>query len=195
MTERTNINEGQRPDGSLVVWDTYQIKHTLSENGEATLAVGDCIDHFTARGLEHKLHNNSEVSYESTLGRGRPASAYYLLLGGKLYMLWGLIDKKGCSKLHDYLRDDPLYVQRRNNPKTVFRSGHVATVILPGKQEPTRVALFDSTSNGHKLSPNRPEYYMSIALLENGILPITTDGYPVQFETIEGGDQDGQRKI
>lgn len=130
-------------------------------------------------GIEFKMHNNSNnsASYRE-LGKRRPASAYFTLLNGILIIEWGEIDPKGTAKLHDYLNREIDYLERVQNGGTV-RSGHIGYFTIPEIETELRFALFDSLTGVVKLEDNRPENKMVSTLLNNGFMPVTSDGLPL----------------
>ena len=166
---------------NLTGLNKHCIDYRLSILGRETLVKGAVIDNHLAQALDHKLCNNSIVSNRDLLGPYRPSSAYYLIQGGKLYTFWGLVDEDGYAKLHEHLREDPLFKTLDANPNTIRRSGHLSTVCLPEPVGIQKVALIESFFNEETLYPNRPEYFIAITLLNNQILPLSTDGYPAKL--------------
>lgn len=138
------------------------------------------IDGHRARAIDSKMCTNSTVSWVDLLGDGRPASAYFTLLRGRLIIEWGEIGIDGSSKLHDYINRTIDYERRIVEYGAVVRSGHIATLNLGG--ETVRVALVDSIDgyNGPAtVTPDRPEYLILKGLISRGVLPVGGGGWPV----------------
>lgn len=132
-----------------------------------------------AQNLGSKMHNNSREIDPKGLGRKRPASSYFTSLDGQLIIEWGEIDPKGEAKLHHYLNRSIDYIDRVKKGGIV-RSGHTGLVKFSNQPDFQRVALLDSLIHSTTLTPSAPEFPIIVTLANNGILPITSDGYPVQ---------------
>lgn len=129
----------------------------------------------TARAVAFQLHNNNADRY----GMKRPASAYFTELDKKLIIEWGEIDAQGDGKLHTFLNRSVDYTKRVKTGGTV-RSGHIGYINLP-KAGTLRIALLDSLWSEKTISPVNPEHNIVTTLSHNGILPLTSDGYPAQI--------------
>ncbi len=133
--------------------------------------------------IEQKLHNNSSIAWRSLIGDGRPKSAYFTLLDGQLIIEWGEIDvNNGQAKLHNYLNRTIDFITRRENGG-VIRSGHIADIQIPDFQYPTpnttqRVGLIDSINKERIITPNIAEYHIVTTLWQQGIIPVSSNGYP-----------------
>jgi len=160
----------------LIGKEEYEIiPNATPKTSSRLLKVREFFDTDTERSIAFQLHNNSTGRY----GSRRPASAYFTRLDNKLIIEWGEIDAQGDAKLHQYLNRSVDYVQRVREGGVV-RSGHIGYINLP-KVGRLRVALLDSLWSGKPVSPQNPEHNMVITLLHNGIIPITSDGYPPQI--------------
>lgn len=138
-----------------------------------------------ARQVEGKFHWNSALSGAETIGNHRPSSAFYSVSPerDKVIVEWAVPDKKGEAKLHKELRVMVDYLGRVRDG-WIVRSGHVGqvTVGTEGKKKTINVALLDSISGRDKVTSERDEYLLITTLLNSGIFPVTTDGYPVKIQ-------------
>lgn len=133
----------------------------------------------TAGALESRMHNNSSAIAKDVFGDGRPASAYFTLLpDGTLVVEWGKINPNGEAKLHDFLNREIDFIDRRKNG-AVIKSGHLATITVSGNRQ-VRVALLDYLFSRESIDRESPEYKIIATLLNYGIIPVTSDGYPVK---------------
>lgn len=133
-----------------------------------------------AEELSFKLRNNSEKSEQ--FGNDRPKSAYFSYNPHRASVMieWGEIAADGTAQLHDFLNREINPTQRDNQGWTV-RSGHIGNIRFPHAEEPVPVALFDSIARTREITPQEAEYPIVLTLINNNIIPIGSDGYPVQI--------------
>lgn len=175
---RFNWTTDDQETKPLIGKEEYKIvSRTTSEIDGRLLELKKLFDRETARTTAFKLHNNN-VDRD---GNKRPASAYFTILGNRLIIEWGEIDAQGDAKLHQYLSRSVDYAQRVKKGGIV-RSGHIGHVNLP-KAGRIRIALLDSLWSQNPISPQDAEHNIVTTLLHNGILPITSDGYPISIPT------------
>lgn len=177
----------------LIGHDVYDVTEVTSEDPRAFYEeMRGAITPDVARSLQSRLHFNSYKSGERLFGSKRPASSYYTLMNGKVLLEWGMIDPKGDAKLHTYLNRE-INIIERFKQGAIVRSGHVAEITLPNREEEIRVALFDSIVSDQQVDRESPEFDLTMTLLNHGVLPVTTDGFPVAFKDyqltgMEGGE-------
>jgi len=175
VEQTTNITE-YKP---LVGREEYDIsKHpTIEANILARLFAGRMNDYLSAS-LSARLRTNSAVSGRGMFGADRPRSAYFTELDGKLIVEWGEIDPNGEGKLHDYLNREVDYNDRVKNGGTV-RSGHLGFIRIPHSHTRARVGLIDSLSKEDVVTSKSSEFRIVVSMMNNGIIPVTSDGHPV----------------
>ncbi len=175
-TARFNSAPEAQEAKPLIGKEEYEIiPNATPEISRRLFEFKNLFDRDIARAIAFKLRNNNTDRYDVK----RPASAYFTRLDNKLIIEWGEIDAQGDAKLHQYLNRSVDYVQRVKKGGIV-RSGHIGYINLP-KAGRLRVALLDSLWSENPISPQNPEHNMVTTLLHNGILPITSDGYPPQI--------------
>lgn len=171
--------ESQGPKIGIEVFpvDDRFTMRTLHHNGRRQK-----IDAATAKLLAAKMHENSEVTGADTLGDFRPRSAYFSITpDNQVCVEWGEIDPEGDAKLHSFLNRE-LNATERAQSGWQQRSGHIAEINIAGRPQPMKVALFDSIAGCEVLFPSKSaEYRIAMTFINRGIMPITTDGFPVQI--------------
>lgn len=180
MIERNLQNRATVESPDIGV-EEYVVQNCVNQSQlELLNSIRNNLDKDLAGFLSFRLHKNSSVASNKIFGSDRPASAYYSIYGNRLTIVWGKMDMLGLAKLHDFLRDDPVFLRMRENGCKV-RSGHTATITIPSIGQPVRVALFDSLSDGKSINSGSEEFPMITTMIANGIVPITSDGYIVKF--------------
>ncbi len=133
-----------------------------------------------ADGLSYRLHNNSVVAGQNVFGDEAPHSAYFTLLpDGRLVVEWGK-EKDEEVKLHGFLNKVIDY-EGRTDAGAVLRSGHLAEILIPGTGKKGGVALLDCLFSKSTILKGSFEFLISVSLLNAGIIPLTTDGFPVRL--------------
>jgi hypothetical protein len=177
----------------LIGQDIYDVAEVTVEGPRAFYEdMRETITPELAKSLQSRLHNNSYKSGDKYFGDKRPASSYYTLMDGRVLIEWGMIDPTGEAKLHDYLNREINVIERFKHG-AIVRSGHIADITLPGREDEVRVALFDSIASDQRLDKESPEFDMTMTLLNHNVLPVTTGGFPIAFEDyqapkVEGGE-------
>lgn len=138
-------------------------------------------DRKKAYALEFKMHQNTASSGSEWFGNDRPSSAFFSIQNDKVIVEWGKVNLKNEAKLHDFLRENIDY-KAREDGGGIVRSGHICEIWNQDRGLITRVALFDCFSSDQIITEQRPEYPMVMTLLANGIVPITSDAYPVRID-------------
>ncbi|MCL5438791.1 MAG: hypothetical protein M1268_02275 [Patescibacteria group bacterium] len=181
MVEADLIELSCQPERRVLIGrDDYAVVPVLSDQANAFLLESQeriALVKKHARALEFKFNNNSAEDLHNQFRGGRPKSAYFTLLDGRLIVEWGEISADGNAKLHDYLNRNLDY-NRRVKSGGVLRSGHIGAIHFRKCPAEIRLALIDSLWSGQQIVESSPEYKITTTLLHNGILPITTDAIP-----------------
>ncbi len=146
------------------------------------------IDDALARRIAFKMHENTK---EGDLGREWPLSAYFthfqansILEKARVLLEWGEIifdGNKSSIKLHSYLNGHINRQERWARGATIV-SGHIGRILIPPLENYYQLALLDTLKKGDVLEKDKKEFPIIMALLNEGVFPINSDGYPVDLK-------------